>query len=180
MKRDHRDDMNERREPLTAFERKFRPKNGTHWIGPLVVWLGVLIGCYLIAIRWMEWSGFKAGPAQLDSPVERPAPAKTVSLITEGNETHAMSTPRIQRIVKCTSRTSQASYSNGACPPDTHSSTVAIQPDLNLADGLRPEERIASLQDNRLRGAKQQQYEASCHSASCTRQTRRSCNSHSF
>lgn len=158
---DDRDYMHQRRDAVTPWERSLRPRQPAYgWVLPLTVWLAVLVAGYAIAERWLErreQQRVQRQPARaIVAPSARPpvvAPAAPPATPT----TQTAPTYRTEQFTKCVSSDGRAGYSDGPCPPGSRATTVNVQPDVNLADGMSPEARAASLRNNSALAIEQQQ-----------------------
>ena len=133
------------RAPLTAFERRLRPVPSSN--RSLVLAVGV--AALLAVLAWVLWQTWFRDDANAPRPVPNaPAEGRTVPAAPRLSPSPAPQ-PRIERITKCLSNAGAASYSDGPCPAGTRGATVELRPDSNLADGMSPEARAASVQQNR-------------------------------
>lgn len=139
------------RAPLTAFERRLRPAPSSN--RPLV--LAVLVVGLLAALALLLSQGwFRADDSARRGPPDpaagRVSPAAPSVPLPPSSAVPASSPqPRIERITKCVNSAGAASYSDGPCPAGLRSATVELRPDSNLADGMSPQAREASSQQNR-------------------------------
>lgn len=148
-KHDHRDPwMNQSREPMTAWERALRPSGPSNRVLFLLAVVVILALALSAFFGWSSWRGARAPHGPSVAPPQgntapAPPPGKEVRLPELQHPA-----PRVQHFTKCVSRTGAATYSDGACPAGTEASTVSVKPDTNLADGMSPESRIASIRRN--------------------------------
>lgn len=138
------------RAPLTAFDRRLRPAPSSN--RPLV--LAVLVVGLLAALALALSQGwFKADEtlrrAPRDPSAGRATPATPSVPVPPSASPAPSPQPRIERISKCLNSAGAASYSDGPCPAGLRGATVELRPDSNLADGMSPEAREASAQQNR-------------------------------
>ncbi len=148
---DFRDPTMDPRSPAAAaWERSLRPAGSS---GGVWLLLGIAVAAGLIYALVSLWPG--AGP--LRSADERqaapatPSPAADADAPRQSPRSPSVpgTPPRTQRFAKCTSAQGAVTYSDGACPAGTRAAEVTVNPDINLADGMSREERLASMQDNR-------------------------------
>lgn len=147
----HDPSMNERREPLTAWERGLRPAASSNRVLLLALVLAVLLAGFALARGWLAWPDRGGAPAPQGAsapmPPARIAPA-TPAAAPDASAFQPVPGLRVQRFSKCVTRTGAASYSDGPCPTGTRAMAVAVQPDINLADGMSPHAREASMREN--------------------------------
>jgi len=133
------------RAPLTAFERRLRPVPSSNRSLLLAVGAAAL----LAVLAWVLWQTWFRDDANAPRPVPNaPAEGRTVPPAPRLSPSPAPQ-PRIERVTKCLSNAGAASYSDGPCPAGKRGATVELRPDSNLADGMSPEARAASVQQNR-------------------------------
>ena len=155
---DPRDPLQHRREALTAWERGLRPRAERNWL----LWLALAVLLVVLAWRGAEWL-----LAQHPQRAARPAAATpagrlpTVPLPADAPDVYVRPAPPAESygITKCLSATGQAAYSDGPCPAGSRASTVWVQPDVNLSDGMSPAEREASVRSNSTVAAQMRQHE---------------------
>ena len=133
-----------------AWERSLRPSRSTGTVWLLV---GVVAAAALLYALFSLWPDARPvrdaavrqdSPAAVAPPVIAPAPRQDARRRPEAD------TPRrTQRFAKCISAAGAITYSDGLCPADASATEVAVNPDLNLADGMSDEARLASMRDNR-------------------------------
>lgn len=148
-KHDHSDPwMNQSREPMTASERALRPSGPSNRV---LFLLAVVVMLALALSAFFGWSSWRGARAPHGAPVAPPQ-GNTAPAPPPGKEVRRPElqhpAPRVQHFAKCVSRTGAATYSDGACPAGTEASTVSVKPDTNLADGMSPEARAASIRRN--------------------------------
>lgn len=150
--------MRQRRPALSAWEKALRqPGRRPSWIGPLLFWFLVLFALFRASEWWEAQRASRAASRTL--PSSRPPTAATPPAVPPA---HALvpplpvrqtpqspSAPQAQSITKCVTRGGQASYSDASCPGGAQATTVRVQPNLNLADGMSPQAREAVAQSNR-------------------------------
>ncbi|MBT2323768.1 hypothetical protein J7E62_15580 [Variovorax paradoxus] len=148
-KDDHRDPwMNQSREPMTNWERALRPSKRSNRVLFLLAAFVALVVVLALANGWRDGSLWSNQLAPRSEPVSFPQPSATPAPGNEVRGSEVQPAPRIQRFSKCVSRTGAAAYSDGPCPAGTQASTVSVKPDINLADGMTPEARAASIRKN--------------------------------
>lgn len=157
------DPLQPRREALSAWERSLRPTAERHWL----LWL--VLGALLVFVAWRgaDWllaqhaqrvARLAASPPPVRLP-SVPSPTSKPRAATDVAVRPAPPTPESYGVTKCLSPSGQAAYSDGPCPAGARASTVWVQPDLNLADGMSRAEREASMRNNSAVAAQVQQYE---------------------
>jgi len=143
--------MNERREPMTAWERGLRPASSSNRVLFVALVVATSLAAVALSRGWLVW------PGQGQSQTQRGASSSTAptavasasaSTPSDAPASESVATLRIQHITKCVTPSGGATYSDGACPAGTRASTVAVRPDVNLADGMNPSARAASMQEN--------------------------------
>jgi hypothetical protein len=67
--------------------------------------------------------------------------------------------PDTFEVTKCLTPSGKAAYSDGPCPEGSRATTVRLRRDVNIADGMSPQAREASIRDNAAVAAQQHQYE---------------------
>ena len=141
--------MSERLALASPREQPFQPPTSSNLM-PLLLGLGIS-ALFCLAV-WQDWLTFgdnapghaghvKAVQAQYPparTPETGPAPAAAPHPEARSKE-----------ITKCTAKAAAVAYVDGPCPIGTQPVIVAVQPDMNLADGLDPGERMASIRENR-------------------------------
>lgn len=133
------------RAPLTAFERRLRPVPSSN--RSLV--LAVAVASVLAVLAWvLSQTWFRDG-AQAPRPVPNAPAAGRAAPAGPGLPAAPAPQPRTERVTKCVSSAGAASYSDAPCPAGLRSATVEVRPDSNLADGMTPQAREASAQQNR-------------------------------
>jgi hypothetical protein len=148
-KEDSRDPwMNHARDPTAAWERSLRPSKPSSLVWILIGVAVVLGGAFVALGSWPlaekvphakerqvvpgSSSAVRAPPVQEDSP----------------RQLDPERAPRLQRFAKCISAGGAVTYSDGPCPNNTRAAEVAVNPDLNLAEGMSVEDRQASMRHN--------------------------------
>ncbi|QNK70316.1 hypothetical protein [Variovorax sp. PAMC26660] len=158
---DDYDPIRERREAMNAWEQGLRPKPERHW----ALWLALAVLAVYLFYLGAEWLLAQqraarlptepvAAPSRVAPPVQetRPAPAPPVtSPGVTGLDTFD--------VTKCLTPSGKAAYSDGPCPEGSRATTVRLRRDVNIADGMSPEAREASIRDNAAVAAQQHQYE---------------------
>ncbi|WP_422084266.1 hypothetical protein [Variovorax sp.] len=158
---DDYDLMRERREAMTAWEQGLRPKPERHW----ALWLALAVVAVYLFYMGAEWllaqqrapkqsAGPMAAPPSIAPPAQevRRAPSPPV-------DSPGASGPDSFEVTKCLTPSGKAAYSDGPCPEGSRATTVRLRRDVNIADGMSPEAREASIRDNAAVAAKQHQYE---------------------
>jgi hypothetical protein len=150
---DSRDPSLDRRgASMAAWERSLRPSRSTGAVGLLI---GVVTAAALLYVVFGLWPNArqmrdaavrKVAPAAPAPPVIAPAPRQDARRRPEADAPQ-----RTQRFAKCIAAAGAITYSDGPCPAGTRATEVAVNPDLNLADGMSDEARLASMRDNRAR-----------------------------
>jgi hypothetical protein len=159
MPSDPHDPLHQRREALTEWERSLRPMPERRWW----LWVALALLLVFVALRGAEWllaqqQGVQPAisstavrlpsvPSPADAGALPPSPAK----LSRSLESYG--------VTKCTSAAGKAEYSDGSCPAGSRATTVWVQPDVNLADGMSAAEREASMRSNSAVAAQTQQHE---------------------
>ena len=157
---DEHDPMRERQEAMAAWERSLRqPRPERRLALWLVVAVLVVFVFYLVA-EWLLTQPVgrrlttTPSPAAPASASSRPAPSVPHPLPQEGT-----TTPDTFEVTKCLTPSGRAAYSDGPCPEGSRATTVRLRRDVNIADGMSPQEREASRRNNAIIAAQQQEYE---------------------
>ena len=158
MTSDSRDPLQQRREAMTAWERGLRPNTERHRL----LWLALAVLLMFFAWRGAEWllTHKQQGVARLAAPP--PAvrlPTVPPSAHTPDARPRAAPQSESYGVTKCLSAAGKAEYSDGPCPAGSRATTVWVQPNVNLADGMSPAERDASMRDNSAVAAQVRQHE---------------------
>jgi hypothetical protein len=148
-KEDSRDPwMDHARDTTAAWESSLRPAKSSSlaWIFVgLVIALGIAIvtlGNWPLPKDASNTKGRQAVPGS--PPAAGPPPARDG--VPQALSPERAS--RVQRFAKCISTSGAITYSDGFCPNGTRAAEVAVNPDLNLAEGMSEEDRQASMRDN--------------------------------
>lgn len=145
--------LNERREPLTAWERSLRPANSSNRLVLVTLLVTTLLLVVALSRGWLVWPGEERSRTQRGAvgatASTAVAPASTLPPQTTSTAEPVV-TPRVQHITKCLTASGGATYSDGPCPAGMRAGTVAVRPDVNLADGMNPNARAVSIQENSL------------------------------
>lgn len=158
---DDYDPMRERREAMTAWEQGLRPKPERHW----ALWLALAVLAVYLFYMGAEWllaqqrapkqsAGPMAAPPSIAPPAQEVRPATSPPVASPG-----ATGPDSFEVTKCLTPSGKAAYSDGPCPEGSRATTVRLRRDVNIADGMSPEAREASIRDNAAVAAKQHQYE---------------------
>lgn len=160
---DEHDPMRERREAMTAWEQGLRPRPERH----LALWLALavlVVFLFYLAAEWLlarqaaqrpdRRSATTSSPAAQKPPTTaRPAPSLAPS------PSPGITAPGTFEVTKCLTPSGKAAYSDGPCPEGSRATTVRLQRDVNIADGMSRQEREASIRSNAVIAAQQQRYE---------------------
>ncbi|MBT2335828.1 hypothetical protein J7E49_18170 [Variovorax paradoxus] len=162
MNPDHRDPLHDSRNAMTEWERSLRPRRERHWAMWIALSALLLFGLY----RGAEWllaqgaaqpdratSAPPSGPGSARAPI-RPTPSASPDL--SGRSSAA---PTALEVSKCTSAAGKTANSDGPCPAGSTATTVRLDRNQNLADGMSDEAREASNRNNAALAVQQQSYE---------------------
>ena len=162
MHSDHRDPLHDSRNEMTEWERSLRPVRERHWAMWIALSALLLFGLY----RGAEWllaqrAGRPVGVKSTPPPVPRAAEApRRASSPPPANSSGGSSTaPTIVEVSKCMGAAGQTAYSDGPCPAGSTATTVRVDRNLNLADGMSAEAREASNRNSAALAAQAQAYE---------------------
>jgi len=149
MNPDHRDPLHDSRNAMTAWERSLRPVRERHWAMWIALSTLLLFGLY----RGAEWllaqraaqpgrvrSALPSMPGSAEGP-SRPAPSPSPSPNLSGSSSAA---PPPLEVSKCTSAAGKTAYSDGPFPAGSIATTVRVDRNQNLVDGMSVEAREAS------------------------------------
>ena len=135
------------RAPLTAFERSLRPVPSSN--RSLMLAVAVAVASVLAVLAWVLSQTWFRDDAKAPRPVPNAPAAGRAAPAAPGLPAAPAPQPRTERVTKCVSSAGAASYSDAPCPAGLRSATVEVRPDSNLADGMTPQAREASAQQNR-------------------------------
>lgn len=136
------------RAPLTAFERRLRPVPSSNRSLVLAVAVASVLAVLAVLAWVLSQTWFRDG-AKAPRPVPNAPAAGRAAPAGPGLPAAPAPQPRTERVTKCVSSAGAASYSDAPCPAGLRSATVEVRPDSNLADGMTPQAREASAQQNR-------------------------------
>lgn len=154
------DPMRERREAMTAWEQGLRPKPERHW----ALWLALAVLMVFLFYLAAEWLLTQRAVQRPDRSMATPSPAAPPSAAIAPSAPAPSTLPGAAtsdtfEVTKCLAPSGKAAYSDGPCPEGSRATTVRLRRDVNIADGMSPEEREASIRNNAVIAAQQQQYE---------------------
>ena len=159
---DHRDPLHDSRNAMSEWERSLRPVPQRHWAMWIALSALLLFGLYrgaewLLAQRAARPVGVKSTmpPAQGAAETPRRVPSPPPANSSGGSST----TPRTIEVSKCMGAAGQTAYSDGPCPTGSTATTVRVDRNLNLADGMSAEAREASNRNSAALAAQQQSHE---------------------
>ena len=158
---DDYDPMREPREAMTAWEQGLRPKPDRHW----ALWLALAVLAVYLFYMGAEWLlaqqrapkqsvGPMAAQPRIAPPPRQARPAPSPPVASPG-----ATGPDTFEVTKCLTPSGKAAYSDGPCPEGSRATTVRLRRDVNIADGMSPQAREASIRDNAAVAAQQHQYE---------------------
>lgn len=158
---DDYDPMREPREAMTAWEQGLRPKPDRHW----ALWLALAVLAVYLFYMGAEWLlaqqrapkqsvGPMAAQPRIAPPPRQARPAPSPPVASTG-----ATGPDTFEVTKCLTPSGKAAYSDGPCPEGSRATTVRLRRDVNIADGMSPQAREASIRDNAAVAAQQHQYE---------------------
>ncbi|MFL9666140.1 hypothetical protein WIX39_004275 [Variovorax sp. AB1(2024)] len=159
---DDYDPMRERREAMTAWEQGLRPKPDRHW----ALWLALAVLAVYLFYMGAEWllaqqraQKQSAGPTMAVPPGIAPPPQDARPAPSPPVASPGATGPDTFEVTKCLTPSGKAAYSDGPCPEGSRATTVRLRRDVNIADGMSPQAREASIRDNAAVAAQQHQYE---------------------
>ncbi|OAK60555.1 hypothetical protein A3K87_23805 [Variovorax paradoxus] len=159
---DDYDPMRERREAMTAWEHGLRPKPDRHW----ALWLALAVLAVYLFYMGAEWllaqqraPKQSAGPTMAVPPGIAPPPQDARPAPSPPVASPGAPGPDTFEVTKCLTPSGKAAYSDGPCPDGSRATTVRLRRDVNIADGMSPQAREASIRDNAAVAAQQHQYE---------------------
>jgi cytoskeletal protein RodZ len=159
---DHRDPLHDSRNAMTEWERSLRPVRERHWAMWIALSALLLFGLYrgaewLLAQRVARPVGVKSTPPPVPGAAESPrrVPSRPAANPSGGSST----TSTTVEVSKCTGAAGQTAYSDGPCPEGSTATTVRVDRNLNLADGMSAEAREASNRNSAALAAQQQSHE---------------------
>ena len=137
--------MSERLALASPQEQPFRPPtSGNRMLLLLAFGIGALL-CLAVLRDWLSFGGGALGQPGQPSEVR---PSLPTTQTPEAGPVSAPSEPGAKLIIKCVAKSGAAAYVDGHCAAGTRTVVVAVQPDMNLADGLAHDERMASIREN--------------------------------
>ena len=142
---ERRDPFDFPREPLTAWERRLRPRKASGWhLGTLLV-MGVLI------VAWVSIKPVNPREALKKFKVTNVAPATepTESSLGLAPVLKPQPNPQVPGITKCLGPQGVLEYTDGACRAGLRPVRADL-PAVNVADGMTPHQRLASQQANQV------------------------------
>ena len=162
MNPDHRDPLHDSRNAMTEWERSLRPARERQWAMWIALSALLLFGLY----RGAEWllaqraaqpgrvkSALPSMPGSAGVP-SRPTPSPSPNL--SGRSSAA---PPPLEVSKCTSAAGKTAYSDGPCPAGSTATTVRVDRNQNLVDGMNAEAREASNRNSAALAAQQSSHE---------------------
>ena len=159
---DDYDPMRQRREAMTAWEQGLRPKPDRHW----ALWLALAVLAVYLFYMGAEWllaqqraQKQSAGPTMAAPPGIAPPPQDARPAPSPPVASPGATGPDTFEVTKCLTPSGKAAYSDGPCPEGSRATTVRLRRDVNIADGMSPQAREASIRDNAAVAAQQLQYE---------------------
>jgi len=159
---DNYDPMRQRREAMTAWEQGLRPKPDRHW----ALWLALAVLAVYLFYMGAEWllaqqraQKQSAGPTMAAPPGIAPPPQDARPAPSPPVASPGATGPDTFEVTKCLTPSGKAAYSDGPCPEGSRATTVRLRRDVNIADGMSPQAREASIRDNAAVAAQQHQYE---------------------
>lgn len=159
MASDLRDPFHQHWPAMTSWERSLRPKPESRWLLWLVVAALLVFGAWRASEWLLTYQRTPAAPSPPPAVNLPTVPPPTATRTPPDTAPRAAPPAESYSVSKCLSASGQSTYSDGPCPAGTQASTVWVQPDVNLADGMSATERDASIQDNRQAAAQTQQIE---------------------
>ncbi len=153
---DEADTPQPRRDRPAAPARPFQPAPERRW----VLWLLLAVLTVFLLYRGGAWllAQQRARPAEPPAAAVQPPPAPLpVVRAPPPPAPPAAARAETYGISKCISRAGRAAYTDGPCPEGSRASTVWVQPDVNLTDGLSAEAREAAARSNADIAIQQQQ-----------------------
>lgn len=146
---------------MTAWERRLRPSTERRWL----LWVTLAVLVVFVAWQGADWLLKQHG--QRVGHLTAPQPAVRLPAVVPDTDSGASPNGRNRPappaesfgVTKCFSAIGKVEYSDGPCPVGSRATTVWVQPDVNLADGMSPAKREASVQSNSVVAAQLQQHE---------------------
>ena len=140
--------LNQARAPATAWENGLRPSRSSNRMLFLLAAAAATLAAFVTLNGWHYLAGLRSHQERQVAPAKAPNVGATATSRSGERELDPAQSSRVQRFAKCISPSGGATYSDGACPAGTRIGEVVVRPDANLADGMAPEERQASLRRN--------------------------------
>ncbi len=140
--------MSERLGLASARDEPFRPPASGNRMLVLVALATSALLCLAVSQDWLTFGrGESRLPPQSTAARSVFPPVRLPEIGAEPAPLPA-DAPRIAQITKCVGKSAAAAYVDGGCPAGTRAVAVSVQPDLNLADGMSPGARRASVVEN--------------------------------
>lgn len=142
---ERRDPFDFPREPLTAWERRLRPRRASGWrLGTLLV-MGVLV------VAWVAIKPVNPREALKKFKLTNVAPATepTAPSLGLAPALKPQPSPQVPGITKCLGPQGVLEYTDGACRAGLRPIKADL-PAVNVADGMTPHQRLASQQANQV------------------------------
>lgn len=142
---EHRDPFDFPREPLTAWERRLRPRRASGWRLSTLLVMGVLV------VAWVAIKPANPREALKKFKVTNVAPATELTEPSLGLAPvlKPQPNPQVPGITKCLGPQGVLEYTDGACRAGLRPVRADL-PAVNVADGMTPHQRLASQQANQV------------------------------
>jgi hypothetical protein len=142
--------MAQTREPMSSWERGLRPAKSSNRMLVLALAVAALIGMVAVTQKRLLKESTPGSEKQSRMPAQTPDAGVLPSPQPASKAARPAQEPssRTHHVMRCATRMGQVTYSDGPCPANARAEVVALQPDLNLADGMTASARQASRQEN--------------------------------
>lgn len=151
--------LSRRLDRVNPREPTFRPPPSSN--RPLLLAVAALVLLFWVALSQGRLNFERGGADRATRSGREAAPLAPVQMPEASPPANDLSgvVPRSEQITKCISSIGAATYQDGACPAGTRAAVVTVRPGSNLADGMSPRARAASMQENRVIAQAQLEHE---------------------
>lgn len=157
---DDNDPLDAHRERTAAWERALRPQPAKHG------WMWLIAGVLMVGLAawgvnaWWEHERARARAKPSTALPQSPVGSRDVVIEPPLPAPPVAARPPLPTIAKCVTADGRTvGYGDGPCPAGARQAQIAIEPGLNLAEGLTPEQRDAHLRSNRAAAQAQRAHE---------------------
>lgn len=139
--------LDTRLQPLAKWERDLRPAKSPSLVAVTAGVLAALIVVAALISNWESWLPLGGKPRDEPQAARQKLPVSATAFAMPDEARMPPAEPSVQTVAKCVGR-GGTTYADGSCPVGTVADAVVIRPNVNVADGMSPESRAASLRNN--------------------------------